>query len=82
MGGQDLIGFLREKRLDGVVSILCENVMDIETVAEMLNKNESEFKDFLLYNPRAPHYSEPAVLLNFLGSLRKCKDSSKRKGKT
>ena len=79
MIGLDLIEFLREKKLDGVVSILCENVLELETVAEKLK--DSEFNNFTLYNPTAPNYSQPKELLGFLKSLRECKDSSERKGK-
>ena len=79
MSGLDLIEFLREKKLDGVVSILCENVLELKTVAEKLN--DSEFNNFTLYNPQAPNYSHPKELLSFLKSLRECKDSSERKGK-
>ena len=75
-----MIEFLREKKLDGVVSILCENGLEIETVADALK--DSEFKNFTLYNPKYPHNTKPTELLSFLKGLRKCKDSSERKGKT
>ena len=75
----DLVDILREKRLDGVTSILCENVLEIERISKLLK--DTEFHDFTLYNPKAPHNSKPEELLTFLQKLRTCTDKSERNGK-
>ena len=72
----DLVDILREKRLDGVTSILCENVLEIERISKLLK--DTDFSDFTLYNPKAPHHSKPEELLSF---LKTCKDKNKQKGR-
>ena len=49
-------------------------------MAEILEKNESEFKNFTLYNPGKPHYTDPAVLTDFVEELRTHGERRERKG--
>jgi hypothetical protein len=78
---EDLTKFLKDERLEGIVSILCNTSMEIETVADILNRDESEFKNFTLYNPGPPAYSEPTILVDFVEQLRTYNDRRDRKGK-
>ena len=78
---EDLTKILKDERLDGIVSILCNTSMEIETVADILNRDESDFKNFTLYNPGSPDYSEPTVLVDFVEQLRTYNDRRERKGK-
>jgi hypothetical protein len=75
---QHLTDLLEDERLDGIVSILCNTAVEIQTVAEILEKNK--FKNFTLYNPRKPHYTDPAVLTDFVEELRTCGERRERKG--
>ena len=77
---QHLTDLLEDERLDGIVSILCNTAMEIQTVAEILEKNEREFKNFTLYNPGKPHYTDPAVLTDFVEELRTHGERRERKG--
>ena len=79
--GEDLNKFLKDERLDGIVSILCNTSMEIETVADILNRDESDFKNFTLYKPGSLDYSEPTVLVDFVEQLRTYNDRRERKGK-
>ena len=77
--GEDLLEFLRLQTLGGVVSILCNTAAEIDTVAEILGRC-SEYKNFILYNRQAPHFSKQEVLWNLVDDLRKCKEKIERKG--
>ena len=85
MSDTDLIGLVEslqteslQKKLGGIITILCNDVKDFEAVEKILTERNSKF---LMYNPRAPHYHEPKKLSDFLESLSKCKISSERKGR-
>ena len=77
----DLICFLRDKELNGVLSILCHNLDDLLIVEQILTEHpDIKERNLLTYNPEEPHNSESEVILKFMESLKKCDTQSKRTG--
>ena len=68
---------------DGVLAILCENVVDILKVEELIGSLPSPsdgYKNMTVYNPKKPHCSERTIISNFLKNLRNQKPAEQRTG--
>ena len=80
MEEHELITFLKEKQFEGVVTLLCENVTDLQNVENVLNSDPTFKNEFKLYNPDDPHFSNGKVIWDFMDYLANCKTKAEKKG--
>ena len=81
-----LTNVLNQTINDGITTILCETIEEIQAVESEVNlflaTNSSLPKDDLLtvYNPDEPHLSKRSVIKDFLKRLESLESPSDRKG--
>ena len=81
-----LTDVLNQTMNDGITTILCETIEEIQAVESEVNlflaTNSLSPKDdlFTVYNPDEPHLSKRSVIKDFLNRLESLESPSDRKG--